>query len=234
MTQVFYPRLIRRVRAVLIDSVLVPVTVFGALILGDAIGVSHVYGKVALALVPIFVLEPGLVAVTGGTIGHHLLRIRVTTIDGQRNINIFAAIIRFIAKLLLGWLSFIFVLTTKKHQAVHDLLARSVVVHKDSSTLPAHELLAERTPDSAEYVYPAAWRRVLVICGYWLMATVALSLFSNMVASDQCLEGRRCATWEYLLLLALNIAWLVSLGWATVRGWGGQLYGCRRLPRAAA
>lgn len=234
MAQVFYPRLIRRVRAVLIDSVLLPITVLGTLILGDALGVSHVYGKLALVLIPIFVLEPGLVAVTGGTIGHHLLRIRVAAIDGQRNINIFAATIRFIAKLLLGWLSFIFVLTTKKHQAVHDLLAQSVVVHKDSSTLPAYEVLAERTPDSAEYVYPAAWRRVLVIFGYWVLATTALSIFGNIVASDQCLEGHRCATAEYLLLLALNIAWLVSLGWATVRGWGGQLYGCRRLPRGAA
>lgn len=234
MTQVFYPRLIRRVRAVLIDSVLLLFTIFGTLILGDAIGVSHVYGKVALVLVPIFVLEPGLVAVTGGTIGHHLLKIRVATIDGQRNISFIAATIRFIAKLLLGWLSFIFVLTTKKHQAVHDLLARSVVIHKDSNTLPAHEMLVERTPDSTEYVYPAAWRRVLVICCYWVLATVALSIFNNIVTSDQCIEGHRCATWEYLALLALEIAWLVSVGVATVRGWNGQLYGCRRLPRGIA
>ncbi|WP_319002456.1 RDD family protein [Dechloromonas denitrificans] len=234
MPPIFYPRLIRRVRAILIDSVLLPITVFGSLILGDALGVSHTYGKVALILLPIFVLEPGLVAVTGGTIGHHSMKIRIATIDGQRNINIFAATLRFLAKLLLGWLSLIFVLTTKKHQAIHDLLARSVVVHKNPSTLPAYEILAERTSDSAEYLYPAAWRRVLVIFGYWVLATVGLSIFSNIVASSKCIEGHSCATWEYLLLLALNIAWLVSLGGATVRGWRGQLYGCRRRTRGAA
>ena len=111
MSPISYPRLIRRVRAILIDSVLLPITVFGTLILGDALGVTHTYGKVALILVPIFVLEPGLVAVTGGTVGHHLMKIRIATIDGQRNINIFAATLRFLAKLLLGWLSLIFVLT---------------------------------------------------------------------------------------------------------------------------
>ena len=234
MPPIFYPRLIRRVRAILIDSVLLPVTIFGTLILGDTLGVTHTFGKVALILVPIFVLEPGLVAVTGGTVGHHLMKIRVATIDGQRNINIFAATLRFLAKILLGWLSLIFVLTTKKHQAVHDLLARSVVVHKDPSTLPTYEILAERLSDSAEYLYPAVWRRVLVIIGYWVLATVALSTFSNVVASSNCIERHSCATWEYLLLLALNIAWLVSLGGATVRGWQGQLYGCRRRLRGAA
>lgn len=173
MPPIFYPRRRRRVRAILIDSVLLPITVFGSLILGDALGVSHTYGKVALILVPIFVLEPGLVAVTGGTIGHHLMKIRIATIDGQRNINIFAATLRFLGKLLLGWLSLIFVLTTKKHQAVHDLLARSVVVHKSPSVLPAYEILPERMSDSAEYLYPAAWRCVLVIFSYWVLATVA-------------------------------------------------------------
>ena len=183
---------------------------------------------------PMLVLEPGLVALTGGTIGHHLLRIRVATIDGQRNINIFAATIRFVAKLLLGWLSLIFVLTTRKHQAVHDLLARSVVVHKDPGALPAYDILAERTPESTEYLYPPAWRRVLVISGYWVLATGTISIFSNVIASSKCTAGHSCGTWEYLLLLALDIVWLVSLGAATVQGWRGQLYGCRRRPHSAA
>lgn len=232
MPPIFYPRLIRRVRAILIDSVLLPVTVFGVLILGDALGVSHTYGKIALIFVPIFVLEPGLVAFTGGTIGHHLLRIRVATLDGQRNISLFAATVRFVAKLLLGWLSLIFVLTTKRHQAVHDLLARSVVVHKDASTLPAYEKLAERVSDSTEYLYPPAWRRVLVIAGYWVLATIALGVLGSVFASRQCVAGYRCTTWEYLLHLALDIAWLLALGGATVQGWRGQLFGCRRRPRA--
>jgi hypothetical protein len=130
----------------------------------------------ALLLVPIFILEPGLVAVTGGTVGHHLQGIRITRIDGQGNINIFAATIRFVVKLALGWLSFMFVFTAAKHQAVHDLVARSVVIHKNTDGLPAHELLAQRTFDTLTYVYPPAWRRVIVILAYLFIATIRCRL----------------------------------------------------------
>ena len=92
MSPIIYPRLIKRVRAVLIDSVLLPVAILVTLLLGNALGVSHPVGKAMLILAPIFILEPGLVAFTGGTVGHHLMKIRITRTDGKRNINIFAAI----------------------------------------------------------------------------------------------------------------------------------------------
>jgi uncharacterized RDD family membrane protein YckC len=166
MNAVAYPRLIKRVRAVLIDSVLVPVSVVATLILGDALGVAHPTGKLLLLIGPVFVLEPGLVAITGGTVGHHLQGIRVARIGGESNINIFAATLRFVLKIVLGWLSFIFVLTTARHQAVHDLVARSVVIHKDPRGLPAFEVLAERSLDDTIFEYPPGWRRAIVIFGY--------------------------------------------------------------------
>jgi uncharacterized RDD family membrane protein YckC len=234
LNAVAYPRLIKRVRAVLIDSVLVPVAAFGMLILGDTLGVSHPFGKVMLILVPILILEPGLVAFTGGTVGHHLLRIRVTRTDSTRNINIFAATVRFVVKLLLGWLSFIFVLTTAKHQAVHDLIARSVVVHKDATGLPAYDVLAERTVDSANYVYPSAWRRVVIIIAYALLGTVFLSVATALVSSTDCMESHKCTTLDKLFEMVLSVLWIVGIGWITVRGWNGMLYGCRRRQREAA
>jgi uncharacterized RDD family membrane protein YckC len=233
MPPVFYPRLIRRIQAVLIDSVLVPIAVIGTLVLGDSFGVHDNYGKFVLAIVPIFVLEPGLVALTGGTVGHHVFKIRVAKIGGQGNINVLAATLRFIVKLLLGWLSFIFVLTTRRRQAVHDLIVGSVVVHKDASTLPAYEALPERAPDSADYVYPPRWRRVLVIASYWGLATIGFSILSGVVASDDCIQARRCGTWEFVWVLSLDIGLLLSLGWITVRGWSGLLYGCQRRARIA-
>jgi uncharacterized RDD family membrane protein YckC len=234
MDTLSYPRLVKRVRAVLIDSVLVPLSVLGTLFLGNEAGVSSGVGKVMLLVAPIFVLEPGLVALTGGTIGHHLQRIRVATLDGKRNINIFAATIRFIVKVLLGWLSFIVVLTTTKHQAVHDLLARSVVIHKDITGLPTFEVLQERHVESPAYVYPPAWRRVLVILGYAIVATFGLGVAMAVVSTEGCLAGRACTTADKLWEIALSISWLAGLGWIAVRGWGGFLYGCRRRPREIA
>lgn len=234
MTAVTYPRLIRRVRAVLVDSVLLPVTVLAVLILGDSLGVSSVYGKVVLVVLPIIILEPGLVALTGGTVGHHLLKIRVAKRDGSCNINIVAATVRFLVKLVLGWLSFIFVLTTSKHQAVHDLVAGSVVIHKDPTGLPGHEVLSERVQETDAFIYPPTWRRVAVIAAYWVLVTVGLIIASNLISSAECTKGYRCTPVDYLLNISLNVAWLVGIGWITVRGWSGRLLGSRRRPREAA
>ena len=188
MATVTYPRLIKRVRAVLIDSVLLPVAVFSVLLLGDSMGVSSALGKATLIVLLIFVLEPGMVAFTGGTVGHHLLSIRVANRDGSRNINIFAATIRFVIKLVLGWLSFIFVLTTTKHQAVHDLVAGSIVVHKDTTGLPAYEVLSERTQETDAYTYPATGRRVAVITLYWILCSIALVIASYIAITTESLR----------------------------------------------
>jgi uncharacterized RDD family membrane protein YckC len=231
MTAITYPRFIRRVRAILVDSILLPVAVIGSLIAGDAMGVSSAVGKALLLLMPILILEPGLVAFTGGTVGHHLLNIRVTKTGGMGNLNIFAATVRFLVKTVLGWLSLIFVLTTDKHQAVHDLIAGSVVIHKDQTGLPAYEILSERTGERAAYIYPAAWRRVIVITLYWIMLTLALGIAIVFVSSDACLQIQKCTATDYLLKMALSGTWLVSLGWTAVCGWNGLLFGCRRLAR---
>ncbi len=234
MDTLTYPRLIKRVRAVLIDSLLVPLSVFGTLLIGNAVGVSSGVGKAMLLLAPIFILEPGLVALTGGTVGHHLQRIRVATLDGKGNLNIFAATFRFVVKFLLGWLSFIVVLTTTKHQAVHDLLARSVVIHKDITGLPTFEVLHERHVEIPAYAYPPAWRRVLIILGYAIAATISLVIATAILFTEECLAGSACTTADKLWEIALSISWLLGLGWIAVRGWSGLLYGCRRRSREIA
>ena len=230
MTNIYYPRLIKRVRAVLIDSVLVPVSIFATLIVGDALGVTQSFAKVMLFAIPVFVLEPVLVAFTGGTIGHHMMKIRITRLGGEGNINILAASVRFVIKVLLGWLSFIFVLTTKKHQAVHDLIARSLVVHKDTIGLPAYDVLSERESDTERYIYPSAWRRITVVIAYCVLVYISISVLVLVVSSAECLGSNRCSTADAVAEIALSIIWLVTTGWIVVRGWNGRLFGCRRKP----
>jgi len=230
VTNIHYPRLIKRVRAVLIDSVLLPVAIVATLIIGDALGVTHMFAKAMLFVVPVLVLDPALVAFTGGTVGHHLMKIRITRLDGTGNINILAASVRFVVKVLLGWLSFVFVLTTKKHQAVHDLVARSLVVHKDASGLPAYDILPERERDTGSYVYPPAWRRTIAVIAYCILAYLAVSIASLAVTSADCLGRNRCSTTDAMAEITLSIIWLVTTGWVIVRGWNGRLLGCRRKP----
>ncbi len=197
-------------------------------------GVRSGFGKGMLFLLPLLILEPAMVAFTGGTIGHHLMKIRVAKMDGSSNINFFSATIRFMMRTLLGGLSLIFVFTTAKHQALHDLMARSVVIHKDPTGLPEYDVLTERQSDHAAYVYPAIWRRVVVVAVYWLLFTIALALALALVSSAECMQGAQCTAAEKMLENLLSIVWLLCLGWVTVRGWGGQMFGCRRRLRVSA
>lgn len=234
MNAVAYPRLLRRVRATLVDSLLLTLVAFGALFLAASAGLAHPLGKALLILLPILMLEPGLVALTGGTVGHHLVRLRVTRLDGVRNITFPAATVRFLVKLLFGTLSLIFVLTTSRHQALHDLVARSMVIHKAPQALPAYEVLAERHHDRANYHYPSGWRRVAVVMVYALLATIALSLTVAAAVTDACLERQQCTPVDTLLDGAASLAWLFALAWLAIRGWSGRLFGCRRRPRGVA
>ncbi len=228
MNAVSYPRLIKRVRAVLIDSVVVPVVTVAVVILGTLAGVTDIWGRGALVVASILFLEPGLVALTGGTVGHHLVGIRVEKVEGTGNLNFFVATLRAIVKFVLGWLSFIFVLTTKKHQAIHDLVAHSVVVHRNVLGLPSYEILSERQVESEQFVYPAKWKRVLIVLLYWILVTIVVIFVLRLLSSDQCIRFDRCTTLDALASLVFNLVWLLSTGALVVLGWRGQLPGAKR------
>ena len=163
-----YPRLLRRVQAVLIDSILIPIAFMLTLLLVGQFEVESIYIKAAALFLPIFILEPVMVAISGGTIGHHMLGIQVQSSNSGKNLNILLALLRFVIKTFLGWLSLIFVLITKRHQAIHDLLSMSVVINK-SDNLPSAEALPERSNQEDGYKYPPRFLRLFMIVLYILL-----------------------------------------------------------------
>jgi uncharacterized RDD family membrane protein YckC len=228
VSAVSYPRLIKRVRAVLIDSVVVPIAAVVSLMVGYAAGITELWARVVLVAVPILIMEPGLVAWTGGTIGHHLVGVKVLKADGIHRLNFFAATLRAIVKFILGWFSLIFVLTTARHQAIHDLVVNSIVVHSDVSGLPSYEVLPERQVESNQYTYPAKWRRVLFIVMYWALCTIALIVFLALLSSENCSRFNRCTTSEVLASIVIQVVWLLTTGGLIVLGWSGRLPGAKR------
>jgi uncharacterized RDD family membrane protein YckC len=157
-----------------------------------------------------------------------MVGIRVTKTDGLRRLNFFAATVRTVVKFILGWFSFIFVLTTTKHQAIHDLVVHSVVTHRNVAELPAYEVLTERRVESEEFIYPSKWKRALIVVSYWVVMSIALAAGIGFLLSEGCATSSRCTTLDSLLSIALELVWLVSTGVVIVLGWSGRLPGARR------
>lgn len=227
-----YPRLIRRVQAILIDYVIFVIYLVAVAFLFSHTNIENSVFKIIALTLPI-VFEPLLVSMTGGTIGHHCLHLRVRSKKHDKNINIFAATIRFILKVLLGWFSLIIVLTSKHHQAIHDFLSRSIIVNRNIENIPSHEALRARENDP-NFQYPSKTRRVIVIAAYLIIATLMLSLSTVfLVLGLSCIKNGSCEFVELMLGLVFNVLFLFTIAAIIIYGWRGKLYGCRKKPIAS-
>lgn len=124
-----YPGLFTRVKAAVVDNVLVFVLIMLASeVLSDFDSVAT-WVRI-LVFVFIFVLyEPLFISAFGMTIGHNLLKIKVQKDKpGGGNINIFLAIVRFLIKYALGWVSLLTIMGNEKRKAIHDLAINTIVV----------------------------------------------------------------------------------------------------------
>lgn len=126
-----YPGVFLRVKAVVIDSVILLLLILGAVDLFDSFNNVPDFVRIA-AFVFIFLLyDPLFTSIFGGTIGHFLFGIRVKRANNpEKNILFPLAVIRYIIKALLGWLSLITVSGNKKAKAIHDIVVQSVVIYK--------------------------------------------------------------------------------------------------------
>ena len=124
-----YPSFFKRIIAMSIDSTIIAITFLTLIAFVSEFEINNIYIKVGALILPFIILEPVLISLTSGTIGHHLLKIRVLNNKTNKNLNLFLSILRFIVKMFFGWLSFLFILITNKKRALHDLASNSVVVN---------------------------------------------------------------------------------------------------------
>lgn len=227
MSSCTYPRLIRRVRAILIDGVIFAIG-FYIIILGlPALGAKGVYVVVATVLL-LFFFEPFLVSLTGGTIGHHINRIRVQSIRSGRKLDIFRAVFRFILKALLGWVSFFTVFSTVKYQAIHDIFSGSVVVLKHPEKESERDVLSEKVIEDAGYSYPARVWRFFIFLAYVVASFVALCVLNVIVLTSDCLLGGICTTVEEGMSSIFAVSWIVFVAISFHYCWRCRIWGCRR------
>ncbi|MGB5436560.1 MAG: RDD family protein [Maribacter sp.] len=118
-----------RVKAAVIDAIVHIAAMYG---ISEFLNVfEHVPDGVRImAAILIFLLyDPFFTSFYGATIGHSYSNIRVKKdADTTKNISFPIAVVCFILKASLGWISLLTVTGTKKRKAIHDFVAKSVVV----------------------------------------------------------------------------------------------------------
>ncbi len=222
-----YPRFLRRLQAVLIDNIILTVLFMSTLLVAAYFGITGRYAIIITGFL-IFLWEPLLVSMTGGTIGHHLIGLRVVNSETGNNINLFASIIRFVTKMLLGGLSVVFVFITQYHQAIHDGLVQSVVILKQPETKPNYEVMHERLVELAAYKYPSVLYRSIMIVLYNSVLIYLMGTIIGLLLPTQCLVHGRCTIWQELMLTIWQLLWLVGVVAIIVLCWKGRLLACRR------
>ena len=189
----------------------------------------HPIFKIAPPLLLVFILEPIMVAYTGGTPGHHIMGLRILNAQTGAHIGVLRALGRALMRGLLGWLSFIIALTSRKHQALHDLAAGTAVVLREPERYPPTEKFAERIDEAISYTYPSKLRRTLVIIGWNIVGFIILILGIGIFISGDCLERDICTFSDEMWSQLLAWVWIAYFGATIVMGWRGQLPGCRRV-----
>lgn len=226
-----YPRLLRRIQGILIDSLIFAIALALSIFIAGYLKLENDYINAAILLLPALSIDPFLITFTGGTIGHHLIGLQVRKQNKDENINLVFAYIRTFFKIILGTPSLIFVLTTKRHQAIHDIVSRSVVVVKNPDKVAFYEALPERVVDTQNYIYPGVFRRLIVIFGYFILFFIAISILMGFVLSDACVESIRCNNIDTLFSLIVYVIFWVGVFVIPAYGWTACLYGCRRIKK---
>jgi uncharacterized RDD family membrane protein YckC len=133
MTEDNYPGVFDRIKAIMTDGIVVVVYMFVASYIFSLFESVPDNARI-IAFVFIFLLyDPIFTSLFGGTIGHMMLGIRVKReSDEHKNILFHKAILRYLVKVLLGWVSLLTVSGNKKRKAIHDFLVGSVVVYAKS------------------------------------------------------------------------------------------------------
>lgn len=228
-----YARFSRRLRGLFIDWTISLVVIFGWLIIASSLrndDVSRVLGICVVLFVLLY--EPLLVSLTGGTIGHRLTNMRVVDDAHGGNVSFLKACARFVIKSVVGVYSFIAMATTRRNQAVHDLLTRSTMQMRDAAKARPGEFVTERT-ELVSPNMPPRWRRLAVIVAHIVSAFIAayavlIGLAAIDIISLRCVFEDICTPREDRIANVVAAIWLIASIVLFIAGWRGTLYGARR------
>lgn len=124
-----YPHISNRIKAAFIDAVIIIVLMLLFTDIFSRFESVPDYYKIIAFVFVFLVYEPLMVSVFGYSVGHFLNDLRVKRHSNpSKNINILLALLRFVTKSLLGWISLLTISGNVERRAIHDMLADSVVI----------------------------------------------------------------------------------------------------------
>ncbi len=124
-----YATLQLRIKAAVIDGVILIALMYCTSELLNSIDNVAPSIRMFLFILYFVLYEPLSVFIFGNTLGHYYSDIKVKQEKNlNKNISFPLAFIRFIVKFLLGWVSLLTITGSKKHQAIHDTILKSVVL----------------------------------------------------------------------------------------------------------
>lgn len=124
-----YGKLMSRVKAVIIDSLVIMGLGLLATFLLNKFENTPDSARLIAFLFVFFLYDPTFTSLFGGTLGHLIIGLTVRRESDESKKMFFPlAIVRFITKALLGWISLLTISSNDKRRAIHDLVANSVVI----------------------------------------------------------------------------------------------------------
>ena len=125
-----YAALQDRIKAVVIDAIVVIAAMYGASEIFNLFDAVPDYARIIAAVVILILYDPFFTSQFGGTIGHSYSKIEVKREkDLSKNIPFPSAILRFLIKSTLGWLSLLTTTSNPQKKAIHDFAVSSVVIN---------------------------------------------------------------------------------------------------------
>jgi len=130
MTEEKYPTVFDRIKAAATDVAVIIVLEIIVTFIFFAFVIKTDHAPILILVFIFFLYDPLFTSIFGGTMGHLMVGIRVKRESNEtKNILFPLAILRFIVKVSLGWISLFTVSGNAKRKAIHDYLVGSVVVY---------------------------------------------------------------------------------------------------------
>jgi len=223
-----YATFTSRFRAVIFDSAIVCAGIVLIAIAADATDRIPGSGRVAwlLMFAAVFLYEPIFIWRRGATIGHARNHLVVVSQRSGGTPTLGQAFARYVLKVVLGLPSFVTMVFSRKHQAIHDWLSGTTVQLAANADAAIHEFHIERTEDDAR-ILPSRRRRVIVLVGYLIALFLLYGMVFGALDPTGCARQQICSDGRRLVLRGISLSWITLSLAAVVAAWKGLLLGAR-------